>query len=286
MLRHLHVRESALALLGACAVAACNPAPPVEVGIDYVTPRLSESDDPPEPEVPPLEDDITDDEVNPNQTESLLDFDDFIDSSFERGDVSPYCHSSFQACGGLLAGTWLVEDNCNPEIRELDVLQSWGKARMDLDETACWDAVQRLRWNWSGELRFENGVAIDNRERKQQVDMQLTSRCLNATFGVPEAESVSPEVCAALEDPDTTCGLASGVCLCSNRTVSSGTASGTYGVLGVSVAIGESPSTRYEYCVEGDMLLWREKDGAQRQVVLRRTVDPLPGTTDPVEVPR
>jgi hypothetical protein len=286
MLRHLHARESALALLGACAALACSPAPPVEVGIDYVTPPLSESDEPSEPEVPPLEDDIRDDEINPNQTESLLDFDDFIDSSFERGEVSPYCHSSFEACGGLLAGTWLVEDNCNPEIRELDVLQSWGKARMDLDETACWDAVQRLRWNWSGELRFENGVAIDNRERKQQVDMQLTSRCLNATFGVPEADSVSPQVCEALQDPATTCGLANGVCLCTNRTVSMGTASGTYGVLGVSVAIGESPSTRYEYCVEGDMLLWREKDGAQRQVVLRRTVDPPPGTTDPVDVPR
>jgi hypothetical protein len=249
---------------------------------------LSESDGPSEPEVPPLEDDVVEgDEVVPGQTESILDFDDFIDSSFERGEVSPYCRSSFQACGGLLAGTWVVEDNCNPEIRERDVLQSWGKARMDLDEAACWDAVQRLRWNWSGELRFEGGVAIDNRERKQQVDMQLTARCLNVSFGVPEADSVSPEMCAALQKAGgTTCGLANGVCLCSNRTVSTGTASGTYGVLGVSVAIGENPTTRYEYCVDGDMLLWREREGAQRQVVLRRTVDPPPGTTDPVEVPR
>jgi hypothetical protein len=288
MLRHLHAGESALALLGACVVLACSPAPPVEVGVDYVTPRLSESDGPSEPEVPPLEDDVVEgDEVVPGQTESILDFDDFIDSSFERGEVSPYCRSSFQACGGLLAGTWVVEDNCNPEIRERDVLQSWGKARMDLDEAACWDAVQRLRWNWSGELRFEGGVAIDNRERKQQVDMQLTARCLNVSFGVPEADSVSPEMCAALQKAGgTTCGLANGVCLCSNRTVSTGTASGTYGVLGVSVAIGENPTTRYEYCVDGDMLLWREREGAQRQVVLRRTVDPPPGTTDPVEVPR
>jgi hypothetical protein len=288
MLRHLHARGSVLALLGACVVLACSPAPPVEVGVDYVTPRLSERDDPPEPEVPPLDDDLPDDdEVISDPAASLLDFDDFIDSSFERGEVSPYCHSSFQACGGLLAGTWVVEDNCNPETRELDVLQSWGKARMSLDETACWDAVQRLRWNWSGELRFEGGVAIDNRERKQQVDMQLTARCLNASFGVPEADSVSPTVCEALQEEGTmTCGLANGVCLCSSRTVSTGTASGEYGVLGVSVAIGESPSTRYQYCVDGDMLLWREEEGAQRQVVLRRTVDPPPGTTDPVEVPR
>jgi hypothetical protein len=285
MLRLLHAGESPLALLGVCAVLACTPAPPVEVGVDYVTPRLSESDGPAEPEVPPVEGDIVeDDDVI---QESILDFDDFIDSSFERGEVSPYCRSSFQACGGLLAGTWLVEDNCNPEIRERDVLQSWGKARMDLDEGACWDAVQRLRWNWSGELRFEGGVAIDNRERKQQVDMQLTSRCLNVSFGVPESESVSPQVCDAMQEPGTTtCGLANGVCLCSNRTVSTGTASGTYGVLGVSVAIGESPSAFYEYCVDGDMLLWREKEGAQRQVVLRRTASPPPGTTDPVEVPR
>jgi hypothetical protein len=98
---------------------------------------------------------------------------------------------------------------------------------------------------------------------------------------------VSPRVCDALQDDATTCGLVDGVCWCMNRTVSTGLASGEYGVLGLVVAIGESPTTaRYEYCVEGDMLLWREKDGAQRQVVLRRTVDPPPGTMDPVEVPR
>lgn len=286
MLRHLHVGESALALLGACVVLACSPAPPVAVGVDYVTPHLTESDAPDEPEVPPLEDPLADDDEDPRQVEPLLDFNDFIDSSFERGEVSPYCRSSFQACGGLLAGTWVVEDNCNPRISARDVLQSWGKARMELDEAACWDAVQQLRWNWSGELRFEDGVAIDNRVRKQQVDMQLDSRCLSASFGIDQTESVSPEVCDALQDDTTTCGLANGVCLCSNRTVSTGTASGIYGVLGVSVAIGENPTTRYEYCVEGDVLQWREKEGSQRQVVLRRTVDPPPGTTDPVEVPR
>jgi hypothetical protein len=285
MLRLLHAREFALALGGACLALACSPAPPVEVGVDYVSPRLSEADQPSEPEVPPLEDDLEDDEL-PTQTDTLLDFNDFIDASDERGEVSPYCHSSFEACGGLLAGTWVVEDNCNPQITSREVLQNWGQARMELDETACWDAVRLLRWNWSGELRFEAGVAIDNRERKQQVDMQLTSRCLSATFGIDRTDSVAPEVCSALEDDTTTCGLANGVCLCSNRTVSTGTASGTYGVLGLSVAIGESPTTFYEYCVEGDMLIWREKEGAQRHVIMRRTVDPPPGTTDPVEVPR
>jgi hypothetical protein len=280
MLRHLHAHRSALALLGACVTLACSTAPPVEVGVDYVTPPLSDRDAPSEPEVPPLEDAIAkgDDDTRFNY--------DFIDSGEERGEVSPYCRTSFQACGGLLAGTWVVEDNCNPRITSRDVLLGWGKAQMQLDDAACWDAVQQLRWKWSGELRFEGGMAIDNRQRKQQVDMQLTSRCLSATFGLDRTDSVSPEVCAALEDDATTCGLADGVCLCSNRTVSTGTASGTYGVLGLSVAIGEDPTLRFEYCVDGDMLLWREKEGAQRQVVLRRTAAAPPGETDPVEVPR
>lgn len=285
MLRLLHARGSALALC-AWLAAACNSAPPVEVGVDYITPRRVESEQVPEPEVAPLEDDVPDEDAAIGQMEPILDFNDFIDASVERGDVSPFCRSSFQACGGLLAGTWVVEDNCNPQILAHDVLQSWGKARMDLDETACWDAVQRMRWNWSGELKFEDGFAIDNRERKQQVDMQLTSRCLTATFGGPQTDSVSPQVCDALQDDWTTCGVANGVCLCSTRTVSSGTASGVYGVLGPVVAIGEDPTARYEYCVDGDTLLWREREGAQRHVVLRRTAAPPPGTTDPVELPR
>ncbi|HTV18015.1 MAG TPA: hypothetical protein VMG12_05075 [Polyangiaceae bacterium] len=285
MLRHLHARKSAFALM--CAwLAACNSAPPVEVGVDYITPRLSESDSLPEPEVPPLEDDGTADDDVIGQMDPILDFNDFIDSSVERGEVSPYCHSSFQECGGLLAGTWVVEDNCNPKITAHDVLQRWGKARMDLDETACWDAVQQMRWNWSGELRFEDGVAIDNRQRKQQVDMQLTARCLSATYGGDTEESVSPRICEGLQDDFTTCGVANGVCLCSNRTVSTGTASGVYGVLGSVVAIGTNPTARYAYCVDGDTLLWREQEGSQRHVVLRRTEAPPPGTTDPVELPR
>lgn len=296
MLRHLRAHESAhtfaMACLRkacvaiACLAVACDAAPPIEVGVDYITPRELERDDAPEPEVSPLEDQADEGEEIIGKMEPILDFNDFIDPSFDRGEVSPYCHSSFQACGGLLAGTWRVEDNCNPKITTREVLQSWGQTRMELDEVACWDAVQMLRWNWSGELKFEGGLAIDNRERRQQVDMELTARCLSASYGIEETDSVSPRVCEAMQDETTTCGLANGVCLCSNRTVSTGTASGVYGVLGLSVAIGVGPTTRYEYCVDGDMLLWREKDGAQRQVVLRRTFDPPPGTTDPVELPR
>jgi len=270
-------------LLAALAVGvgvACRPAPPVDLGTEITTPELSGGN--PDAGAAPEE---IDDSGAPFMTLDPA-FDAFVKAGWDRGEVSPYCHSSFQACGGLLAGTWVVEDNCNPEIRALDVLQGWGQARLKLDKAACWNAIQLMRWNWMGELRFENGLAIDNRERTQRVDMQLTAQCLTATFGFEPADSVSPQLCNDLQDESTTCALASGVCLCSNQSMSKGAASGPYGVLGLSVAIGDNPSTRYEYCVNGDHLLWREKDGAQRQVVMKRSEGPTPGTTDPIEIPR
>jgi hypothetical protein len=288
MLRHLNVSRLKLAHLWVCGAVACSSAAPIDVGVDYAEPPLV-SVDPPENEAPPVSAAGSSGQMEP-QMSPISDFDAFIDSGWERGEVSPYCRSSFQACGGLLAGTWLVEDNCNPEIRNRDQLSSWGQARMSLDETACWGAVQRLRWNWTGELKFEKGEAIDSRTRDQRVDMELDSTCLNATFGFEDTDSVSPQVCDAMEidatTSTTTCALAGGVCMCSNRTISNGEASGVYGVLGKSVVIGANPIAEYEYCVDGEYLLWREKDGAQRQVVMRRTETPPPGTVDPVEIPR
>jgi hypothetical protein len=275
MLRHWDLVAPLLAALWAGGVVACGSAAPVDVGTDIVAP--------PVPTEAPPDEDLT------GQVSLDPEFDSILDSNWERGVPSSYCSSSFKACGGLLAGTWEVEDNCNPVIRTRDVLLQWGTARMDLDETACWNAIQRLRWNWKGQLRFEQGLAIDEREREQHVDMQLTSNCLSASFGTPPADSVSPETCDGLQNESTTCALSAGVCLCSNRSVASGTASGVYGVLGLSVAIQEktgSPTLRYEYCVDGDHLLWREKEGDLRQVVMRRIVDAPAGETDPIEVPR
>jgi hypothetical protein len=281
MLRRLSVSVRALAHLSVCGGLACSPAAPIDVGVDYAEPPATGVDRPADDEPEPLNPGAT-----PPRADSIAEFDAFIDQGWERGEISPYCRSSFQACGGLLAGRWVVDDNCNPEITTRDVLASWGQASLNLDETACWDAVQRLRWNWSGELRFEKGEAIDRRTRAQRVEMELDSACVSATFGIQETSSVSPEVCVALEDDATNCALAGGICNCTNRTVANGGASGVYGVVGTSVVIAANPSTEYEYCVDGEYLLWREKEGAQRQVVMRRTENPPPGTMDPMAIPR
>lgn len=282
MLRELTPSRRALAHLLVCGGVACGSAPPIDVGVDYVQPPPVEVQPLPfEPTPNPLPED------QPGQMDPISVFDAFIDSGFERGEISPYCHSSFEACSGLLDGRWVVEDNCNPAISNRDVLLKWGIAQMSLDETACWNAVQRLSWNWRGELRFENGEVFDNRERAQRVDMKLTSSCLSATFGIEDTNSVSPQVCDALADDSTTCALAGGVCMCSNRTTSNGTVSGPYGVLGTGdVAVAASPTTRYPYCVDGDRLLWPGTDGAQHAVVMRRTTGVRPGAADPTEIPR
>lgn len=281
MLRRLNVCGPWLAHLLVCAGVACSPAAPIDVGVDYAEPLPPNVDQPSDVEPAPAGLG-----TGPPRADSIAEFDAFIDQGWERGEISPYCRSSFQACGGLLAGTWVVDDNCNPEVTSRDVLASWGQASLSLDETACWDAVQRLRWNWSGELRFIKGEAIDRRTRAQRVEMELDSACVSATFGIQDTNSVKPEVCVALEDDATTCALASGICNCTNRTVSNGGASGVYGVVGTSVVIGANPNTEYEYCVDGEYLLWREKEGAQRQVVMRRTENAPPGTMDPVAIPR
>jgi hypothetical protein len=277
MLRHSDLIAPLLAALWAGGSLACGSAAPIDVGTNIVTRA-------------PEEDEVDIDEEDPAGQMSLdPEFQALLDSGWGSRVPSEYCSSSFEACGGLLAGTWEVEDNCNPVLRKRDVLLNWGKVSMSLDETACYNAVQRLTWKWSGILRFEKGEAIDERERAQRVDMRLDSNCLSASFGGVPAEGVSPEQCDAMQNEATTCALASGVCLCSNSSVASGTASGVYGVLGLSVAIRmdeNSPTSRYEYCVNGDRLLWREKEGDQRQVVLRRVADAAVGETDPIEIPR
>jgi hypothetical protein len=262
----------------AAALLACGSATPVGVGSEYM-----ETEDP-----------GAEGGGSEGQAGSMGDppvgggLDSFVDPEWERGTISPYCRSSFDACGGTLAGTWEVEDSCNPQVRDPEVLRTWGEASMDLDPAVCWNAVRRLTSRWSGHIVFEAGKVVDHRERTQKVEMGLTSTCLGPTLGLDDLERVTVPMCASLQDMSTSCALATGVCMCSNETTAMGRVEGNYYAIGTTVVVvdGGRPVKEYEYCVEGDRLLWREEPGSLRHVVLRRTVTPPPGTTDPVEVPR
>jgi hypothetical protein len=135
-------------------------------------------------------------------------------------------------------------------------------------------------------LVFENGIVTDERRRAQTVDIQLNGTCLGATLGLDAETSVLPSVCESLEDESTLCASTGGVCLCSNRTTDVGHVDGVYGVIPGQVAVGRSNAIIYDYCVDGDVLLWREP-GWTRHLVLRRSDGtPAAADADPVGIPR
>jgi hypothetical protein len=276
MLRHFAATAPSLACMAfAGALVACGQATPVGVGSDFMQPEA------PDGGVEGQAGSMGEPAVGDGMGS-------FLDQGWERGEVSPYCESSFDACGGVLAGTWEVEDSCNPQIRDPEILRTWGESRMDLDPAACWNAVQRLTSRWSGHIVFDGGMVADHRERAQKVEMGLTSTCLGPTLGLDELDRVTAPMCESLQDMSTSCALATGVCMCSNETTVLGRVTGVYAAIGTTVVVknGERPLKEYEYCVDGDHLLWREEPGSLRHVVLRRIKSPPPGTTDPVEIPR
>jgi hypothetical protein len=203
-----------------------------------------------------------------------------LDSFVDPATAPVACQAAFEPCGGLLAGTWTVEDTCNSETNSRKALQIWGQTFMGLDATACWDAVQGVSSKWTGQLVFDQGLATDGRQRADTIEMDLSAPCVSATFGVTVRPDQMPAVCGSLTDDSTSCSSTGGVCRCSSRRVNPQTASGVYGVLGKSVAIG-SPASFYDYCVssDGNQLLWRDPASA-RHLVLRRTA-PGASTVDP-----
>lgn len=197
-------------------------------------------------------------------------------------DISPICRAGFEPCGGLLAGTWIVEDTCNSETLNRKALQIWGQTFMPLDTGACWDAVRSVRSRWEGELSFEGGVAIDTRLRHDMIEINLSRSCLNATYGVNIQADKMPAVCSTLTKGQTSCTAVGGMCACTSRRENAVSYSGGYGVLGTQVVIRTTPGMPldyFDYCVQGDKLLWREPSSA-RFVVLRRQ-GAVPDVMDP-----
>jgi hypothetical protein len=253
-------------------VVGCGSASPIDIGTDYPI---------------PVEGADGENEADPVPTLTDPDFDIFVNRDPSRGEVSEYCRPAFQACGGVLAGTWMVEDTCNPRSNEPAVLQRWGVAQMDLDTASCTNAVRMLTTTWSGKLVFVEGRAFDDRERAQKVDIELTPNCLGATLGMDPESASEPAICTAMQDDESMlCGSSEGNCICSNQRVLPGEVTGVYGVLGTTVAVQDKgPITIYEYCVDGDQLLWREPN-TQRHVVLRRTAAAPPLEEDPTGMPQ
>jgi hypothetical protein len=240
--------------------AACGPAPPVDLGTDY-SPKDVDNSITQDPSV------VMIDPGDPSQLQGLVDND------------SAVCSGEFEPCGGLLAGTWEMVDTCSKQTTSRKALQIWGQTVMNLDTTACYDAVSSVSSDWKGTIEFAGGVAKDHRMRVDTVDMTLSRGCLNATFDVTIKAEKMASVCATLSTGMMSCSSVGGECNCSKRRETELDKEGTYGVLEKAVVIGgdifpetDEPKQFFDYCVQNDQLLWRARDTG-RLVVLKRVLE-------------
>jgi hypothetical protein len=211
-----------------------------------------------------------------------------IASDVEAPPPAAQCDSSRACRGGLLSGTWEVVANCTSQQQPRRALQAFGKPFLSLDNAACPGAVQ-LRSEWSGGFAFGQGVFEDRRLRSDQVELDLTRECLSATLGKVIDERHLGAACASLGESMSQCSVVSGVCHCSGSNEEQLTDVGSYGVLGdrdaAQVVLGADDTLAkdtVDYCVEGDLLHWRQQTDSV-ELVLRRTAL-APEATDPSRI--
>jgi hypothetical protein len=187
-----------------------------------------------------------------------------------RVDASPLCESPFQACGGTLAGSWIVEGACSEESTAGAPGLQWDRGYPNVDFTVCTDAMMTLTSRWSGNLVFENGEAIDERLRSDTLALDLTGNCLGKALSVDVHEQNLAAVCSSVGTESMACAALNGVCHCSGQRSSRPAASGGYGVNGTRVVVGSIRGQAFfDYCVEGDLLRIQDPDSGH-EVLLRR----------------
>ncbi len=192
-----------------------------------------------------------------------------------RVNASPLCEPTFQACGGLLAGAWVVEAACTQAAPDTVSAVSWDHPLdLNLSARACPDVVPRLTLRWSGSLLFQNGEVFDERLRSDTLEMSFSSACLGNAFGVAVGDQNLAEVCSWVQTDTTGCSARDGGCSCSAHGEKQPNASGSYGVIGdrVAVASGREPMF-FDYCVEGDLLRFQDPDSGQYLVLRRLPTD-------------
>lgn len=183
----------------------------------------------------------------------------------------------FQACGGSLKGTWEVVDTCNGEDRSSTTLAQWSE-RIGLPDTMCNQAARVVTSRFSGEVLFSDDVTLDRRDLTMRLDMRLSSECLTATLQGPDLLHPTEGACTALQtDFGVTCRSNQGACQCSSQATVQNNVIGAYNVSGTRLIANNTDQSvsRYDYCVQGDYLLYRQA-GGDRYAILRRkdAVDP------------
>jgi len=191
------------------------------------------------------------------------------------GLIKPYmsgatghCEASFQPCGGWLPGTsWVIEDTCT-SLSPGRTAQREGSELLGLDSDACRNVVRSLTSKWSGELSFaQDYQATESRRRQRQFDIALGPECFVATFGVDASEAELTSFCESIEGSSANCVPSSDGCNCTAEITKQFENHGSFSMPTRSQAI--FTDTWYDYCVEGNRLMWSDP-GTNTHIVMRR----------------
>jgi hypothetical protein len=191
----------------------------------------------------------------------------------DPGAASALCGGGFQACGGVLAGVWSVEGVCASAPPDPAALQRWGQSVLGLNAAACADAVQAIDSRWGGQLRFEEGIAIDLRRRSDTAEMSLTRECLSKTFDIRIRADQLGAVCSSITSDSISCSPADDACQCTVQHERVVAPAGVYGVADtiVSIAAADGGHDIFDYCVEANLLQWREPETGQLLLLRRQS---------------
>lgn len=189
------------------------------------------------------------------------------------------CESQpFTACGGSLRGTWQVVDTCNGEDRSASTLAQWSQV-VGLPSTMCNQAARVVTSNFSGDVLFSDQVTLDRRDLTMRLDMRLSSECLTATLEGPDLLNPTDGACSALQNEyGVTCRSSQGVCQCSTSATIENNVIGEYNVNGTRLIANNTDQTvsQYDYCVQGDYLLYKQAGGNRYAILRRKTaLDPV-----------
>jgi hypothetical protein len=247
-----------------CGVLGCASADPIVVG--HHETEQGSSDDDLEP---------SDQELDPSESLGTPDTAGFVADD----DLASCSARPFRACGGALAGTWEMVETCNSEDRSEATLERWSRI-VGLPAEPCYRAARLLTSRWSGEVLFSEDRTLDRRELTSRLDLRLTSECLTATLEGPDLIKPTQGACSALNsDYGVTCSSNQGMCQCSTVSTVENNVIGAYDVDGNRLVANNTDQTvsQYDYCVQGDYLLYKQL-GDARYAILRRRATAL----DPV----
>lgn len=196
------------------------------------------------------------------------------------------CDSApFRACGGNVGGTWEIVHTCNGVTIDEESLAAWS-AYVGLPTETCDRAVTRLASSWTGHIIFNHqALTRDSRDTEFHLEMEMHGECLASSVAGIGPSSPMHGACSSLaEHFGMTCAVANAdACTCSKQMKMSQSRVSSYWRSGNRIIVTDTSQGErvFEYCVQGDYMLYRQADDARYAIMRRNPNAPEPMLTLP-----